>query len=594
MRAVTLATAAPTLVPLQAGSLSAVFDRGTGALRHLRWDGQEILRGIYGAVRDRDWNTVTPEITNLTFDNGSDAFRIAFTAVCASPQRGIDFRWQGEITASAAGAVTYTFSGAAHSAFLRNRIGLCALHPAPGTPGHPCLITHVDGTTGPGRFPESVSPHQPFQNLRALTHQPVPGLHVRVEFEGDTFETEDQRNWTDASFKTYSTPLDLPFPVPISAGDTVAQSITLTVTAPPPTTTKTPARPSAPDLQFDWASPLTRPPVGFGFDPSAPTPSAATLDALKTLAPDHLRIDLHPAEPTWRDALTRSATVAAGVPCALHLALHLDPASARSQLESVTAALDALPCPVALALVFSADHPATPPALADLARDLLPAGLAIAAGTDAHFAELNRNRLPAGRGVHPTFSITPQAHAFDDLSLVESLEAQPATVATARTFSPHPAVVSPITLLPRWNPNATSGETAAGPDADPRQAAPFNAAWTLGSLANLLTAPGLHSLTYFETHGPRGLMGTDGSPFPVASAFAALAGSTHVFPTKCSDPLATTALALAFPDGTRKVFAASFLTGPLPVTIDGQEATLDPRSIAIFDPAPGTLPVSNP
>ena len=29
---------------------------------------------------------------------------------------------------------------------------------------------------------------------------------------GDVFEMEDQRNWTDASFKTYCTPLRQPFP----------------------------------------------------------------------------------------------------------------------------------------------------------------------------------------------------------------------------------------------------------------------------------------------------------------------------------------------------------------------------------------------
>ena len=34
-------------------------------------------------------------------------------------------------------------------------------------------------------------------------------------FNGETFEMEDQRNWTDASFKTYCTPLSLPYPIKI-------------------------------------------------------------------------------------------------------------------------------------------------------------------------------------------------------------------------------------------------------------------------------------------------------------------------------------------------------------------------------------------
>ena len=35
--------------------------------------------------------------------------------------------------------------------------------------------------------------------------------------EGDSWETEDHRNWTDASFKTYSRPLALPYPYKVAA-----------------------------------------------------------------------------------------------------------------------------------------------------------------------------------------------------------------------------------------------------------------------------------------------------------------------------------------------------------------------------------------
>ena len=37
-------------------------------------------------------------------------------------------------------------------------------------------------------------------------------MWANVAFDGDIFEMEDQRNWTDASYKIYSTPLRLPFP----------------------------------------------------------------------------------------------------------------------------------------------------------------------------------------------------------------------------------------------------------------------------------------------------------------------------------------------------------------------------------------------
>ena len=55
-------------------------------------------------------------------------------------------------------------------------------------------------------FPSLVAPHQPFRNVRAILHEVTPGVEVEVRMEGETFETEDQRNWSDASFKTYGTP----------------------------------------------------------------------------------------------------------------------------------------------------------------------------------------------------------------------------------------------------------------------------------------------------------------------------------------------------------------------------------------------------
>src|SRR5436189_43618 len=65
------------------------------------------------------------------------------------------------------------------------------------------------------------------RNVRALTHAVGPGCAVEVRFDGEVFETEDQRNWTDASFKTYGTPLAQPFPVWIERGTQIEQSVSV-------------------------------------------------------------------------------------------------------------------------------------------------------------------------------------------------------------------------------------------------------------------------------------------------------------------------------------------------------------------------------
>ena len=51
---------------------------------------------------------------------------------------------------------------------------------------------------------------------------------------GDTFEMEDQRNWTDASYKTYVRPLGLPHPFTLETGKTIEQAVELRFEGTPP------------------------------------------------------------------------------------------------------------------------------------------------------------------------------------------------------------------------------------------------------------------------------------------------------------------------------------------------------------------------
>ena len=46
-----------------------------------------------------------------------------------------------------------------------------------------------------------------------------------VGTEVHLFEMEDQRNWTDASYKTYGTPLALPFPAEINVGHKINKAV---------------------------------------------------------------------------------------------------------------------------------------------------------------------------------------------------------------------------------------------------------------------------------------------------------------------------------------------------------------------------------
>src|SRR5690606_29169833 len=116
-------------------------------------------------------------------------------------------RWKATIAGQPDGSLTYDFDGAAQVDMKTNRTGLCVLHPIPQCAGKPVRVEHVDGLVEEGVSPELISPHQPFFQVRRLSHEVRPGVRITVTMEGDVFEMEDQRNWTDASFKTSGGPL---------------------------------------------------------------------------------------------------------------------------------------------------------------------------------------------------------------------------------------------------------------------------------------------------------------------------------------------------------------------------------------------------
>src|SRR3954464_14809895 len=63
---------------LLAGPLSVEFYNGQ--LRYLKVNGVEVLRAIGFLVRDKNWGTATPTISNLRIDQRADGFSIAFHA----------------------------------------------------------------------------------------------------------------------------------------------------------------------------------------------------------------------------------------------------------------------------------------------------------------------------------------------------------------------------------------------------------------------------------------------------------------------------------------------------------------------------------
>ena len=100
---------------LRAGRLELLFETATGFVRHIALGRHEILRGIYAAVRDRNWGTIPPRLSDLKVDRSDKAFRLAFDV--EHRQGEIDFVWRGSVRGGTDGVLTYEFDGQARLEF---------------------------------------------------------------------------------------------------------------------------------------------------------------------------------------------------------------------------------------------------------------------------------------------------------------------------------------------------------------------------------------------------------------------------------------------------------------------------------------------
>ena len=582
------ATAPPRL--LRAGPLSLVFD--SGDLRYVKWSGREVIRRIYAAVRDHNWDTVPGVISDLELRTAESAFHISYLST--HRQGDVHFVWRAAIRGADDGSIRFTFDGEAKSTFRRNRIGFCVLHPIRECAGIVCRARYANGSEQHLCFPDTIAAEQPVKwlhDLAGLSHEVAPGVWAELEFTGDLFEMEDQRNWIDASFKTFCTPLRLPFPMEIQAGTRLRQEVRLKIVGRRlEMENGTPAaitNPSAPIVIGRGDVSRKLPAIGLGSPYHALALHEEQLYRLVVLKPAHLRTDLRFWERDWPQRLHLADGEAADLNCPLEVALHLDEspgAGAKYAGEVLGRYRERL----ARAIVFHRGHMFTTPEALAATRKFLGkalAGVAIGGGTNADLYQLNLKRPPADADFI-SWSMNPQVHAFDNTSIAETPEAAAHQVASMRKYFPgKPLVVSPITLKPRFNPNATGpnpvfppGELP--PQVDPRQLSLFAAAWTL-AMIKALAESGTDSATFYETTGWRGVMETEagstlppkfssipGAVFPLYHVLADVAefAGGEVVRTESSDPLSVASL-LVRAGQRRRLLLANLSTEPRLVSL---------------------------
>lgn len=494
---------------LQAGSFHILYEKGF--LRQIKQDTTEVVRMIYFALRDHNWGTFDREIENEVIDNQGGHFLISYDCFNVNEANEPIFAWKVKIEGEKDGRITFEIQGEALEAVRKNRAGFCILHPIKGVAEQPVTIFHADNSNTNTYFPRYIAAEDPFLNIRTMRWRAAHGVSYQLDFEGDIFQTEDQRNWGDASYKTFCTPLSLLFPVQLQKGDTVWQRVTLH-----PPLTSTPTQRPENKKSDDVASKA----ISLGIAASVETKmlSDKAITLLKSLNLNHYRIDINPSSTNWITDFSTDCENAAALNLPLEIALSLEN-HYEEKLADFVGVCQQNKLEISSLFLFSSQTLATPQALINLIPSLklqLPK-VKIGVGTNYNFTELNRNRFDVGEADFITFSYHPQVHAFDDLSLMENTETLLYQVESAEKLYQKPVHVSFISLRKRANPYATNSVDFIVPvekQADSRQKTEFGAAWTRQVLAYLSQTNAV-SVTIFRTVGELGLMTPDAATYPV-------------------------------------------------------------------------------
>lgn len=204
----------------------------------------------------------------------------------------------------------------------------------------------------------------------------------------------------------------------------------------------------------------------------------------------------------------------------------------------------------------------------------------------SYFTELNRKRPPVAMLDFVSHCTCPIVHASDDLSVMQSLEAMPHIVGSARAIigDGRRYRIGPSTIGMRQNPYGSrvipnpGGVRMTMTDRDPRQRGLFAAAWSVGYL-EATEAENLDSLVPGALTGSLGIAEEqpDGSihrhpVFDVVRDFAQAAGQSRRS-CRADPPNAIASVATVRADGITVLWLANLTAVAQSVRIEGLEVS---------------------
>ncbi len=570
----------PAQTRLKAGPLSMIYENGF--IRYIKYGNNEIVRMIYMALRDQNWGTYAYTIKDEKVLAFSNSFIIKYTCLNKKADK-IIFSWDVSIEGDETGRIVFEITGYAVADLLKNRAGFCILHPIKNTAGQPLTITYKNGSREHSFFPSSIAAKNPFPDIVKMQWQNE--YQYVIEMEGESFEMEDHRNWTDASFKTFCTPLSLPFPVQLKAGEQIRQRICF---YPLVTLPQVPATVTGDFVTITVNADKIQemPAIGVGTSTETNTLSEIALNILQKINYDYYNIEICTSADNWLKHLQNEIYIGKQLHTSLFVTLELT-SDYKKEFDEFAKLIEEHKQIVKYILIIEKDQPVTSQQIIEWTENhvkkVFPSAL-FGMGTSTNFAELNRNRRVLTDIDFTSYAIHPQEHAFDHLSMVENMESQADTINSARQIYPHASIcISPVTLRRRINPYAQNKkERPCSNDqkADSRQDSLWAAGWVLGSIKYIGEA-GAMAITYFQTIGKQGVCNNKGELYPIGSLLGMISGHKNaaVVQTTADEPLQCSSLLLQSGD-INYLFLANHTNKPIRVHLPFSVTNID--KIEIF------------
>jgi hypothetical protein len=564
------------------------LDIARAAIRNITYQGAQIIDLLYTAIRPWDWSTLNSDEHSEDVKISGDNCIVTITDTFKGSMQGqtvLTLRPNGKFT------VDYKLTGLDH--FEINRWGVCfCLHTGDW------MGATVKASGSEYKLASEISPQRVIDGITQGLFPASNDMHfvavdkrsLKVISTGKILEAEDQRNWTDNTYKIYSGSLAEPRPFVIEKGITWEQGVEFEVSA-PAGTAEDGTRIIAKDIP-------SLPRIGLQFNGEALLPSDDLEKALFILDIDHIRVN--------EESLTaqKIATVSkSGLALEAALLSSHQGAELSREIEHLSARVPAgsrlLIHREGREIVQSEDLPEN-----KSLNSYIP-------GTDAYLVDLHRNKYNFGDAV--SYSMAPTIHSTDPETIFKTLYTQRESIEFAKKYIAPQVSISPITFSSRGNPETGHARDNRINFAQPEMAAQITelsaAAWTLGSVFALASA-GAHSGTWHELFGEFGVIYSEDSAIKFSPTFHALAalGAHHAHEITIATSLDNSWV--AFEDReSRKMVVASQRPWPAEITskvlagyktiqslhadeCDKASQIMDWWSYAEINPLIGDLPLS--